>query len=94
MAPHQTAAARESRVYHALYPLLQKIWADSSYEGDLEADFRAQYRILLEIVSKWPQQQGFVVLPRRWVVERTLAWVTQGRRLVRDYERDPSYSEA
>jgi transposase len=82
------------RLYHALYPLLQKIWADGGYEGDLETDFPALYGIVLEIVSKLPNQKGFAVLPRRWVVERSLAWITQGRRLVRDYERDPAYSEA
>jgi transposase len=82
------------QIYHALYPLLRKIWADGSYEGDLEADLPAWYEIVLAIVSKLPDQQGFAVLPRRWVVERTLAWITQGRRLVRDYERNPSYSEA
>ena len=81
-------------LYQAVYPTLKQIWADSSYEGDLETLFEAQYQIILEIVSKLSEQEGFVVLPRRWVVERTLAWITQGRRLVRDYERDPSYSEA
>jgi transposase len=81
-------------LYHALYPRLKRIWADSSYEGDLETLFQAQYEIILEIVSKPPEQQGFAPLPRRWVVERSLAWFIQGRRLVRDYERDPAYSEA
>ena len=81
-------------LYHALYPLLRQIWADGSYEGDLEADLQARYEIVLTIVSKLADQKGFAVLPRRWVVERTLAWLTQGRRLVRDYERNPAYSEA
>jgi transposase len=57
-------------------------------------DLLTEYGICLEIVSQLPAQQGFAVLPRRWVVERTLAWLTQGRRLVRDYERNPAYSEA
>ena len=82
------------QIYHRLYPALQKIWADGSYAGDLETDFLTRYGIILEIVNKLAAQQGFAVLPRRWVVERTLAWVTQGRRLVRDYERNPAYSEA
>jgi transposase len=81
-------------LYHTLYPRLKRIWADGSYEGDLEAQFQAQYEIVLDIVSKPPEQQGFAPLPRRWVVERTLAWFIQGRRLVRDYERNPTYSEA
>ena len=82
------------QICHALYPLLRKIWADGSYEGDLEADLPAWYEIVLVIVSKLADQEGFVALPKRWIVERTLAWITQGRRLVRDYERNPAYSEA
>ena len=81
-------------LYPALYPLLRKLWADGSDAGDLEADLRARYDIVLAIVSKLPDQKGFAVLPRRWVVERTLAWITQARRLARDYARNPSYSEA
>ena len=82
------------QIYSRLYPLLQKIWADHGYQGDLQAHVLAQYQIILEIVSKPPGQKGFVVLPKRWIVERTLAWFMQGRRLVRDYEREPAYSEA
>lgn len=81
-------------LYHTCYPLLQKIWADSSYQGHLQEDIEAWYAVVLEIVSKSPEQKGFVVVPRRWVVERTFAWITQARRLVRDYERNPAYSEA
>ena len=71
---------------YLLYPWLQKLWADSSYQGDLEADFLAWYQITLAIVSKPPHQQGFAVLPRRWVVERTFAWLNFNRRLSKDYE--------
>ncbi|MBE1584397.1 transposase [Nonomuraea angiospora] len=48
----------------------------------------------LEIVPKPADQRGFSVISRRWVVERTLAWLTACRRLARDYERDPAVSEA
>jgi transposase len=44
--------------------------------------------------SKPAGQRGFAVIPRRWAVERTLAWITAHRRLARDYERDPAVSEA
>ena len=81
-------------LYCQLYPWLEHIWADGSYAGELVTDLLTEYGICLEIVSQLPAQQGFAVLPRRWVVERTLAWLTQGRRLVRDYERNPAYSEA
>ncbi|WP_414706247.1 transposase [Pseudonocardia sp. HH130629-09] len=48
----------------------------------------------VEVVGKPPEQRGFAVLPRRWVVERTLAWLTAHRRLARDYERHPTTAEA
>jgi transposase len=81
-------------LYDPLYPWLAYIWADGSYAGALVTDLLTEDGIRLEIVSQLPAQHGFAGLPRRWVVERPLAWLTQGRRLVRDYARDPAYSEA
>lgn len=78
----------------AYFPLLVKLWADQAYRGDLETTARGQYGVTVEIVAKPPEQRGFVVLPKRWIVERTLAWLSRGRRLKLDYERDPAYSEA
>ena len=49
---------------------------------------------LLEIVKRSEQSQGFVVLPRRWVVERTFGWLSKYRRLSKDYEQTPASSEA
>ncbi len=74
-------------------PELQKIWADQGYTGDLIGDLQEQYGITLEVVAKVADQQGFVVLPRRWVVERTFAWLGRYRRLSKDYEQRPEYSE-
>lgn len=51
-------------------------------------------RTTLRIVRKTPGQTGFAVIPRRWVVERSLAWLTAYRRLSRDYERHPATPEA
>ncbi len=51
-------------------------------------------RLTLEAVLRPDEQRGFVVLPRRWVIERTLAWLSQARRLSKDYEELPSSSEA
>jgi transposase len=48
----------------------------------------------VQIVRKPAEQRGFEVHPKRWVVERSLAWLTAHRRLARDYERDPAVSEA
>ena len=75
------------------YPELAKVWADQGYSGELGADLLDQYDIILEIVEKLPEQQGFVVLPRRWVVERSIAWLGRYRRLSKDYEQRVEYSE-
>lgn len=72
---------------------LQKVWADGGYRGKLVAWFYEQLHILLDIVSPPDDQQGFAVLPRRWVVERTLAWLGRYRRLSKDYERCTRCSE-
>jgi hypothetical protein len=50
--------------------------------------------LILHITRKPADQRGFAVIPRRWAVERTLAWITAHRRLARDYERHPAVSEA
>ena len=63
------------------WPEVQKIWADQGDTGDLVVDVQEKYRITLEVVAKLVDQQGFVVLPRRWVVERTFAWLCRYRRL-------------
>ena len=76
------------------YPELVQIWGDSHYGGELAAEVQARFGIILEAVRKAVGQRGFVPLPRRWVVERTFGWFVRCRRLVRDYEREPTYSEA
>jgi transposase len=76
------------------YPRLVLIWGDSHYGGDLGAEIAAAFGIVVAVVSKAEGQTGFVPLPRRWVVERFFGWLTHCRRLARDYEREPAYSEA
>jgi len=66
---------------------LLKLWADSAYQGELETWLHNQWGIQLEIVARLEGQKGFVVQPRRWVVERTFAWLGRYRRLSKDYER-------
>ncbi|MCA1676862.1 MAG: IS5 family transposase [Actinobacteria bacterium] len=75
-------------------PSLALIFADGGYAGRLVAFARRLLRIVVHVVRKPEGQRGFAVLPRRWVVERTLSWLTAHRRLARDYERLPEHSEA
>jgi transposase len=76
------------------FPGVRKVWADGGYAGHLVDLAAAAYRISVEIVRKLAGQVGFTVLPRRWVVERTLSWITRCRRAVRDYERRPEHHAA
>lgn len=69
------------------------IWADGAYIGPLIEWVEEMFACTLEIVKK-KKGKGFQVLPRRWVVERTLAWLSRFRRLSKDYEREPASSEA
>jgi transposase len=70
------------------------VWADGGYAGKLLDWARTRLKITLEIVKRSDDVKGFVVLPRRWVVERTLAWIVRHRRCARDYERLPQHHEA
>ena len=70
---------------------MAKILADQGYEGDLETDLAAVYGVALEVVRK--EGKGFQVQPKRWVVERTWAWLENCRGLTRDYERLPEHHE-
>lgn len=76
------------------YPRLKKIWADGQYTGWL-IDWAAQeLEVCIEIVQRQDDLSGFVVLPRRWVVERTFAWLGRYKRLAKDYELNPVHSES
>jgi transposase len=70
------------------------VFADGGFAGKLVDWATRILATTLHIVRKPEGQQGFAVIPRRWAVERTLAWLTAHRRLARDYERDPANSEA
>jgi len=70
----------------AKFPRLQKIWADGGYTGEWLHKFEPDFPIQVEIVQNEPGQRGFKVIPWRWVVERTFAWLGQYRRLSKDYE--------
>lgn len=70
------------------------VWADGGYTGSLVGWCRDKLALTLEIVKRTDDMAGFVVLPRRWVAERTFAWLMNSRRLARDYETLPATSEA
>lgn len=68
--------------------LLELVWADSSYNARQVKDTVAKVpRLRVEIVKRSDDMKGFVVLPRRWVVERTFSWFGRNRRLAKDYEK-------
>jgi putative transposase len=73
---------------------LKLIWADGNYRGALIDWVKSRLGWTLEIVAKLGDQVGFQVLPKRWIVERTFAWLNRQRRLGKDYERLPDTSEA
>ncbi|WP_345478722.1 transposase, partial [Actinoplanes auranticolor] len=75
------------------YRNIRLTWADSGYSGTL-TDYATALGITVRIVAKLAGQIGFQVLPRRWVVERTLSWISRCRRTVRDYERRAEHHAA
>ena len=73
---------------------LRRVWVDGTYRGKLLSWVSQHCWFLLEPVLRSDEMKGFVLLKRRWVVERTFAWLTQCRRLGKDYEVLPASSEA
>ena len=71
-----------------LHPFLLKLYADGGYQGPQFQDAlrRVCGQISLEIVKRCDAAKGFVVLPRRWIVERSIAWLNRCRRLAKDWE--------
>jgi transposase len=76
------------------FSTISRIWADGGYAGRLVSWAHTVLALTLTIVKRSDDTTGFVVLPRRWVVERTFGWLMRYRRLVRDYERRPEHHEA
>lgn len=71
-----------------LFPFLRKLYADGGYQGPKfhEALKRVLRRVRLEIVKRADAAKGFVVLPKRWIIERTIGWLNRCRRLAKDWE--------
>ena len=98
LAAHVTTAGEQDRaqvgvlaqaVQAATGSSVELAYADQGYTGQTAANAAAEHGIQLEVVKLSEAKRGFVLLPRRWVVERSFAWATRFRRLVRDYERLP-----
>jgi transposase len=96
LALHVTAASEQDRAQvEQLAEEVQKITGDSvklayvdqGYTGEAAEAAAAKHGIQLEVVKHTEAKRGFVLLPRRWVVERSFAWAARFRRLARDYER-------
>jgi len=75
------------------FPSVKLAWADGGYAGKLVTWAKTALKLTVQIVRRPDDLHTFEVLPRRWVVERTLAWITRHRRTVRDYERLPAHHE-
>jgi transposase len=98
LAAHVTPATEQDRaqvgalaaaVQQATGESVELAYVDQGYTGDQPAQDAQAHGIQLEVVKAPEAKRGFVLLPRRWVIERSLAWATRFRRLVRDYERLP-----
>ena len=75
-----------------LFSSLKLVWADSGYTGDILVMIKSLYGRTIDVVKRTDTK--FKTLPRRWVVERTFGWISNYRRLSKDYEGDPRSSEA
>ncbi len=76
------------------FPTLQKVWADGGYQGPRVANAAKAAGVVVEVVKRSDNHAGFIVQPKRWIVERTNAWVSRDRALAKDYERKGESAEA
>ena len=71
-----------------LFPFIERVFADGGYQGPKAAKAAALAGTwIIDIVKRLDTAVGFEVLPKRWIVERTFAWISRCRRLARDFER-------
>jgi transposase len=87
-------AVRLLAALRAKFSTVGLVWADGGYAGRLVDWAKAVLAFTVTIVKRTDDLAGFRVIPRRWVVERTLAWISKHRRCVRDYETLPEHAEA
>jgi transposase len=87
-------AVRLLTALRAKFATIALVWADGGYAGRLLTWAQKVLALTVTIVKRTDDLTGFQVIPRRWVVERTLAWISKHRRCVRDYETLPQHAEA
>lgn len=75
------------REVHREYPTVSKVWVDGAYTGQVIADLRIETSIDIEMVKRTDDVKGFVVVPKRWIGERTNGWFGKFRILSKEYER-------
>jgi transposase len=94
--PERSGALALLAVLLPVFTWLRKLWVDGGYAGSDFAQAAREHRpkLEVEVVKRSDDTSGFTVLPRRWVVERTFAWLMQHRRLVRDYEQTDTSAKA
>ena len=93
-ASDRDGAHRLLAALRAKFSTIALIWADGGYAGRLVDWAKTVLSFAVTIVKRTDDTAGFQVIPRRWVVERTLAWISKYRRCVRDYETRTDHSEA
>jgi transposase len=89
--PDRDAAEPLLQFLHDQHAHVSLVWADGGYTGLLIEWALAALTLTVAVVKRADDTSGFTVLPRRWVVERTLSWICRRRRCVRDYERLPAH---
>lgn len=82
------------REAHREYPTLERVWADGAYRGEVIDIVQEETGLSIEVVKRTDDLRGFVVLPKRWVVERTNGWLCKFRLLNKEYERTTESSRA
>ncbi len=90
----RTAGCTLMWLVRTVFPTVKLVWVDGGYAGKLVDWAGARLGLVVQVVSKLAGQSGFVVLHRRWCVERTFSWISRCRRTVRDYERLPAHHAA
>jgi len=82
------------REAHREFPTLKHAWVDGAYNGKVIDEVEAETGITIEMVKRSDDMKGFVVLPKRWCVERTFGWLGKYRLLSKEYERTLESSKA